>query len=398
MSFRTIVCSVAFVLLFSSAFAQQKSYYIVIGGFAIEENAQRFVTQTLALNLPAVYSMNPERKLFYVFVRSTSNKGDAYATLKRVQDEGFHDAWIFQGSLENGIMYEAKRPERIIEPTEIIQPKNVVIAQTQTAADSVIKEVPRPIEEVTSDSTLATTKVPPKPLGKPFRFELLSETTGTPLSGLVRLQEAERSPQYRGYNGNEVVYVVAPGNRSGKWYLVCQVIGFQEYKKAFNYANPLPKNAGAAGDQEIVIPVKLKRVKRGDYVEMEDVKFFNNASILMPSSERELNELLTMMQENPRYRIRLHGHTNGEGPREEIISLGESQNFFEVEPAHKRGSGTSKQLSLYRAETVKAYLVSKGIDGGRISVQGEGGKQMIFDPAGTNAVGNDRVEVEIVRH
>jgi outer membrane protein OmpA-like peptidoglycan-associated protein len=395
MPFRIVVSSIIFILFFSSAIAQQKSFYIVIGGFAIEENAKRFVTQTLEANLPAVYAKNPERKLFYVYVRSTKNKADAYTTLKLVQDEGFQHAWIFQGSLENGIMYEAKRPERIIEPTEIIEPQNSIVTNTDNQKDSV-SVVIKNSNEPGTDSALLTTQLPIKPLGKPFRFNLVSETTGMPLNGLVRLQESERSLQYRGYNGNEVVYVVAPGNRSGKWYLICQVIGFQEYKKALTYTDS--KKGSAQGDQETVIPIKLKRVRRGDYVEMDEVKFLNSASILTPGSERELNELLIMMQENLRYRIRLHGHTNGDGPREEIISLGESQNFFEVDPSNKRESGTAKQLSLFRAETVKAYLVSKGIDGRRISVQGEGGKQMIFDPAGTNADANDRVEVEIVRY
>jgi outer membrane protein OmpA-like peptidoglycan-associated protein len=392
MQFRTVVSSTIFILFFSSAIAQQKSYYIVVGGFAIEENAKRFVTQILAANLPAVYAKNPDRKLFYVYVRSTKNKGDAYTTLKLVQDEGIQDAWIFQGALENGMMYEAKRSERIIEPIEIIEPKNPVVVTANNQKDSVSLAI-KSTNDPHTDSTQLTTQLPIKPLGKPFRFELISETTGTLLNGLVRLQESERSLQYRGYNGNEVVYVVAPGNRSGKWYLVCQVVGFQEYKKALTYNDPKKGK-----DQETVIPIKLKRVRRGDYVEMDEVKFLSNTSILTPGSERELSELLAMMQENPRYRIRLHGHTNGDGPREEIISLGESQNFFQVDPSNKRESGSAKQLSLFRAETVRAYLINKGIDDRRISVQGEGGKQMIFDPAGSNAVANDRVEVEIVRN
>jgi outer membrane protein OmpA-like peptidoglycan-associated protein len=145
------------------------------------------------------------------------------------------------------------------------------------------------------------------------------------------------------------------------------------------------------------VPINLVRVKKGDYIEMDDVKFFDNSSILTPESERELKELLAMLQENPGYRVRLHGHTNGNQGRD-IITLGESQYLFALDPANKQVTGTAKELSVSRAETVKAYLVSNGIEGSRVDVRGEGGKQMIFDPKSTLATGNDRVEVEVIRH
>jgi outer membrane protein OmpA-like peptidoglycan-associated protein len=228
----------------------------------------------------------------------------------------------------------------------------------------------------------------------------VNEETGNALSvGQVHLLESDRANQYRGYNANELVYVVPPSNRGGRWYVACQVLGFQPYHSYFNYKDIEKLQGVTIGENnEIVVPLALRRVKKGDYIEMDQVKFFENSDIFTPVSERELEELVAMMTEDKGYKIRLHGHTNGDHARE-IISMATSENFFALDAAsNTRAEGTAKQLSAQRAETVKRYLVGKGVDADRISVRGEGGKQPIFDPKGTAAVNNARVEVEIVKH
>jgi outer membrane protein OmpA-like peptidoglycan-associated protein len=127
---------------------------------------------------------------------------------------------------------------------------------------------------------------------------------------------------------------------------------------------------------------------------MENVKFFNNTALMAPGSETELDQLVAMMQENSGYEVRLHGHTNGDQERD-IVSIGKSSNFFGSDVANAKTHGSAKELSLLRAELVKAYLVQQGIDASRISTKAEGGRAMIYDPSGTLAGLNDRVEVEI---
>lgn len=180
--------------------------------------------------------------------------------------------------------------------------------------------------------------------------------------------------------------------------MVCQVVGFRPLRTYFNYEDAHALEGVTLGaEQEIVLPVPLERVKRGDYIEMDETRFYNNTCIMTPESERELRELLAMMNENTNYRIRVHGHTNGDYGRD-IVSLGESTDFFHTSTSNKKHAGTAKELSALRAETVKRYLVSNGIDEKRIAVKGEGGSQMVFDPKSTLAAMNDRIEVEITKH
>lgn len=386
------------IIFFSQSALAQKvftPYYVVIGGFKSEENARKYCDYASEQNLPAVYAYNEERKIFYVYVRATQTKDVADDILSRLQSSSvFKDAWVFNGSLTGGNLVARKSqpapPSKKQQQPEFQtseQPKRKdsikTVEETKSAA---VPEPEKPLAEV------------PRPVGKPFVFKLLNEETGKTVNGLVRLQETEKAMQFRGFNGNETVYVPKPNNRSGKWYVVCHVLGFRQLKRPLQYDNATDFDGASLGSgDEVVIPLQLQRVKRGDYIDMEGVKFYNNTALFSPGSERELDELVAMMEENPDYNIRLHGHTNGNQSRD-MISLGNSSDFFTPDVSNEKSFGTAKELSLRRAELVKAYLVRKGIEAERITTKGEGGTQMIFESKGTLAGLNDRVEVEIRKH
>lgn len=393
-----IIVFVFFVALCSvPSLAQQNTYYVVIGVFKVEENAQRFMEYAHTVNVPATYALNALHNHYYVYVRSTANKGSAYDILKRMQEEGFLDAWVFKGGLGQTAQLSS-------EHTEIAEAEKPAtnLPATTTITENGTPPVDQPdtntnVQEVAATEPATTTPVEKvKPAGKPFMFKLINGSNGKDVMGQVHILESDRTNKYQGYNGNETVYLTAPSNRGGRWYVTCQVIGFQPIGTVFVYANA-EKTYGAAAEQDIVIPLELTRVRKGDYIEMDNVKFFENSNIFKPESSRELDELVAMMVEDPDYRIKLHGHTNGEQDRE-IVSATEGQDLFTLDPANQRANGSAKQLSALRAESVKNYLISKGVDGSRISVRGEGGTQPIFDPRGGAASGNDRVEVEITKH
>lgn len=390
MKFTVSLIFLTAVFLSPAALAQEPfiPYYVVIGGFAKEENAQRYLAYAEEQNLPAVYAYNEQRKIFYVYVRATQDKAVADEILKRLQSTSvFKDSWVFNGLLSGSDVVAKKTPP---SPTKVL---------IEDAIDEVI--VPSEPEDKSPRSgteDLAPMVETPKPIGKPFVFQLLNANTGSAVNGLVRLQESEKALQFRGYNGNEKVYVAQPSNRSGKWYVVCDVVGFKKHKKQITYAKAKDMEGVSVGsEQEIIIPLRLDRVRKGDYVELEGVKFFHNTALFTPGSERELEELYIMMVENPDYQVRLHGHTNGNEARD-IVSIGESTNFFNPDVANAKSQGSAKELSRLRGELVKAYLINKGIEASRISVKGEGGKQALFESSGTLAGMNDRVEVEITKH
>jgi outer membrane protein OmpA-like peptidoglycan-associated protein len=116
---------------------------------------------------------------------------------------------------------------------------------------------------------------------------------------------------------------------------------------------------------------------------------------MMPESKYELNMLLDMMQEKPSYRIKLHGHTNG-NYHGKIIKVGKGGDFFSVAKDAETTVGSAKELSESRAEVIKDWLVAQCIDPSRVEVKAWGGKRPLFDKDSANAKRNIRVEVEVI--
>jgi hypothetical protein len=397
---RTLFC-VGLFLITTLVVAQEANYFIVVGAFDNEQNAKRFLLQAEALNLPARYAVHPEQKRFYVYVRLVTERSLAMETLKSVRSAGFERAWIFTGDLlavgTLAKIQPAAAGDQLYSTAHVPEVKKPIVTEVKTerVEEPVITTTASNNPEIKNDvaPSLAVETESVKPAGKPFLFKLLA-SNGQPLVGVVRLQETDRANQFRPYNSNEMVYVTPPTNRAGKWFVVCDVVGYRTYRVQFNYNNAA-KVMDAGENGEFVLPIEMVPVKRGDYVELDRVRFFPNSQIFTPESKAELDELVAMMTNNLNYKIRIHGHTNGDKARD-IVALGDSPDLFGTSVSNAKYAGSAKELSTLRAESVKRYLLENDIEESRISTKGEGGKQMVFE--GTMAALNDRVEIEVLKH
>ena len=128
---------------------------------------------------------------------------------------------------------------------------------------------------------------------------------------------------------------------------------------------------------------------------MYNVFFYIDAAVMKPDSKFEVDKLLEMLKENPNYKIKIHGHTNGNS-HGKIIRMGESKNFFALIDTEE-GFGSAKQLSEERANTIRDFLVANGVEESRMIVKAWGGKRPIHDKHSQRAHENVRVEVEILQ-
>jgi hypothetical protein len=91
-------------------------------------------------------------------------------------------------------------------------------------------------------------------------------------------------------------------------------------------------------------------------------------------------------------RVRLYGHIHG-NERGDITTPGRTTKFFAPDPvANTTRHGFGTELSSLRAETVKAYLVSKCLDAAH-QYQGYGAQLAVYE----QAAANDRIEEEILK-
>jgi OmpA-OmpF porin, OOP family len=110
-----------------------------------------------------------------------------------------------------------------------------------------------------------------------------------------------------------------------------------------------------------------------------DVYFDSSSSALKPEGKAKLDDLVGKVKAINLEVIIAVGHTDGDG-----------------NAATKNFAGNSK-ISIARAETVKAYLVSKGVEKNRVYTEGKGATQSVADnKTKEGKAKNRRVEIEVV--
>jgi len=126
--------------------------------------------------------------------------------------------------------------------------------------------------------------------------------------------------------------------------------------------------------KELEMNFRLQPLEVGATVNLRDVLFEQGKTVLLSQSYPELDLVVAFLKANSKVKIELSGHTDNRGI-----------------------PGQNLKLSQMRVETVKEYLVSKGIEKRRITGKGYGGSRPIAsnDTEETRLL-NRRVEFTIL--
>lgn len=133
----------------------------------------------------------------------------------------------------------------------------------------------------------------------------------------------------------------------------------------------VPKN-----DSLYQVDVKLKPMKLGDRINLDNIKFETDKTEILEKSLPALDQLKAFLDINPTITIDIQGHVNGEG---------------------KKNKKKFISLSKQRAEAIYDKLVAAGVSANRITFQGFGNAKMIYPVPINNrqSEANRRVEIEI---
>jgi len=381
------------ILVSITASTRAQQFYVIVGAFAQESNAQKFTGYVRSLRYAAEYELHKEKKLFYVYVLRSESRVDAVSQVKQLQQESeFKDAWLFTGHLGTSPPPQKVAIAEVVPP--VTEQEKTEVPSTDTVSTITTSTVPieAPIIPPPITETPAVEMVV-KPRGKLFRFQLQT-VDGTPVHGEVHSVDYKRGRDIAVYKSDEYVDVLPPSRDNNPMSIVCGIFGYKEVVRIVDYGKP-DADAGVIKDEKgaWVIPYQLERLKKGDVSVMYHVAFYKDAVVMLPQSKPEMDELVNMMKDNPGYRIKIHGHCNGNNTRK-IIALGPEKNYFNIQGSDER-NGSAKDLSKLRAEAVQSYLIDNGVSKDRSVVYSWGGLNMLVPETSTSAKLNDRIEIEI---
>lgn len=356
-----------------------EGHYVIIGVFAIKNNAVNFIDAARKDGLTAKHAFNRMRKLYYVYLDVDSNLASGVAmrdSIRRIPK--YRDTWI-------------KHLPEISSTSKIAATITVDSEAVALSSNEITPSAIMPSEEATPDSTI--TLAP-----REVFLSLYNQSSDRVVEGKVQIVDTERSRLITLLNGNEYTSLPDPKSKSRQLTLICDASGYRKIQHEVNYDTPLTEDSQEFLEEigtTLVINFPLTRYQKGDIYALYSVYFYNDAAIFLPESKFELNELLVMMQENPKIRIRLHGHSNGNSFGK-IITVGSTGDRFSLSKDARVTKGSSKELSEKRAELIRDFLVDNGIPSDRIETKAWGGKRPLHDKNSANAKKNVRVEVEIL--
>jgi len=142
------------------------------------------------------------------------------------------------------------------------------------------------------------------------------------------------------------------------------------------------KNSIIQNDSVSVIPsndmpmieTDLNKLKLGNSVILKNVNFEFNSYVLRPNADTILKAVLTYLNDNPKIRILISGHTDDQGSEDYNL-----------------------ELSINRAKAVYNWLINNGIESDRLKFTGFGKSRPLFkDTDEKSRTLNRRVEVKLL--
>jgi len=364
----------------------KKGMYIIVGAFQIPENCVQYARSIKIKGESPKTGRYTGNGLYYVYAYYTPDDLE-YAREKRAElrnTNQFYDAWIlYVGITLEELLDKGQTPDEIA----LSQPKEVKSADLELDMPANEGAIPPP--PVEQDENLYN-----------YRFNVINATTLREVPGYVTIIDAARNKAMKSVSTNQIHQLEAPTTQSKEIIAMCDIFGFVKEQVKFKIDDPLSSPDRTMIEQSggiTTIKFTLARHKVGEILTMYNVYFYNNAAIMKPESKFELNSLLSMLKENDKLQIKIHGHTNGNTPGKIIRLRDDDDNFFNITPNNIEDYGSAKNLSKARADVIARWLIEQGIDKKRMEIKGWGGKKMIYKKNDAMAGKNVRVEIEIVK-
>jgi len=116
----------------------------------------------------------------------------------------------------------------------------------------------------------------------------------------------------------------------------------------------------AETDTTYSVPVLLDKIALNKTIVLENIYYDLDKYNIRPDAAEELDKLVTVLKDNPTIRIELSSHTDA-----------------------RDTDAYNERLSQRRAESAVSYIISRGIDAGRLTAKGYGERQLLIKNART---------------
>lgn len=266
--------------------------------------------------------------------------------------------WFYSSVREDGLGYEdiyvitpvedkvasTKQPEPKKEEPKKEEPKKEEPKKEEPVV--VAQETPKKEEPKKEEPKKETPKKEPVKELVPLKYivKIVDAETGAALDAKVRMQAVKDKTVVGAVEKSDGVIEFTINSKAPKEYRI------SAEREGYLFQNFTEKIDGMKTDPKVIEKtISLRKIAVGAVSILRNIYFdFNKASFKMESYS-ELNKLEAMMKQNASLQVEIGGHTDAVGSKE-----------------------FNKWLSQRRADAVKNFLTSKGIDTRRVKTKGYG--------------------------
>jgi outer membrane protein OmpA-like peptidoglycan-associated protein len=210
-------------------------------------------------------------------------------------------------------------------------------------------------------------EIQPEPVSY-FKGNVIDKASGQPIKARYELTDLTRRAEVINSvtDGRGEFFVCLPQGSS--YGLNVTAPGYMIFSENFDFVE------GYTSSEPYLKTIALNRVREGEFMRMYNVFYDTDSWELLESSLPELEQLLEFLIVNPTVVIEIGGHTDSDGSEEH-----------------------NQRLSERRANSVREFLIKRGIAGERIFSHGYGETTPVADnitPAGKRL--NRRTEITIL--
>ncbi len=202
-----------------------------------------------------------------------------------------------------------------------------------------------------------------KPKGFMVRTQIRNASTQESLDARVIVKKDNFTESLMTYDG----YLNLNLSEGEKCTIIVEKEGYFDFQKEITLKETMLSENG-----DYKLALDLKRIETGFSFTLKTIQFMQSEAIVINESYPALDKLYSFLKRNKDIQIQIIGHTDNVGDKRALLLLSED-----------------------RAETIKSYLIEKGIDPSRLETIGYGGNFPLNDNS-TEALKAKNRRVEII--
>jgi hypothetical protein len=279
-------------------------FYVVIGSFNVYENVQRYTKELIKTGQPCEFAFSDTHHHYYAFTYHSDSLALVKNELLKLREKiNFKDAWILK-------INSQLKEKRLDENADLEKEKLIVKdpSTSNTMDSSSAKDISTGHHEHSFKTHNANFNI--------YKLKVNTcDSSLNPIKAHIKVANGEKSVLLKTIESQKSETISCPVLYSQIVELICEdVLGYKKRVFFLDLSSPVNDSTNSfvkIESDQIIVNLSLTPLEVGDVMTLYNVFFYPNTNILRSKSNYELQKLVEVLKNNPKWEVMINGHVNG---------------------------------------------------------------------------------------